>query len=103
MALEMSYFPNDFDQKQAGARCMGGPGSGRWHRWRSKKTTLDEVHRLDVRWLQRHGYLQRWAQGVLTWHRGEYETGAIGIALEGGRFVVTYRFKANSGAWEPIR
>ena len=30
---------------------MGGPGSGTWYRWKRTKTTLDEVHRLDVRWL----------------------------------------------------
>ena len=70
---------------------MGGPGSGTWYRWKSTKTTLDEVHRLDVRWLQRHGYLQRWARGVLTWHRGEHDAGAIGVALEDGRLVVAYR------------
>src|SRR5713101_3982660 len=44
------------------------PGSGTWYRWKSTRTTLDEVHLLDVRWLQRHGYLQRWGRGVLTWH-----------------------------------
>ena len=82
---------------------MGGPGSGGWYRWKSTKTTLDEVHRLDVRWLQRHGYLQRWARGVLTWHRGEHDAGAVGVALEDGRLVVAYRFKASGGDWEPVR
>ena len=37
--------------------CMGGPGSGRWYRWQGTRTTLEEVYRLDVRWLHRHGYL----------------------------------------------
>lgn len=36
---------------------MGGPGSGRWYRWKGTRTTLDEAYRLDVRWLHRHGYL----------------------------------------------
>jgi len=36
---------------------MGGPGSGRWYRWQGTRTTLDEVRRLTVRWLHRHGYL----------------------------------------------
>jgi hypothetical protein len=82
---------------------MGGPGSGTWYRWKSTKTTFDEVHRLDVRWLQRHGYLQRWARGVLTWHRGEHDAGAVGVALEDGRLVVAYRVKASGGDWEPVR
>ena len=37
---------------------MGGPGSGMWYRW-DTRTTLDQVHQLDVRWLHRHGYLDR--------------------------------------------
>jgi hypothetical protein len=82
---------------------MGGPGSGRWYRWKGTRTTLDEVHRLDVRWLQRHGYLQRWGRGVLTWHRGDHDAGAVGVALEDGRLVVAYRFKASGGDWEPVR
>jgi len=82
---------------------MGGPGSGEWYRWKSTETTLDEVHRLDVRWLYRHGYLQRWAQGVLTWHRGDHETGAVGVAVEDGCLVLAYRVKASSGDWEPVR
>ena len=37
---------------------MGGPGSGMWYRWKQKKTTLDDVYCLDVRWLHRHGYVR---------------------------------------------
>jgi hypothetical protein len=48
---------------------MGGPGCGTWHRW-DKRTTLEEAYRLDVRWLQRHGYLDGRPHWV-TWSRGE--------------------------------
>ena len=37
---------------------MSGPGSGMWYRW-DRRTTVDEVKRLDVRWLHRQGYLSR--------------------------------------------
>jgi hypothetical protein len=47
---------------------MGGPGSGRWYRWQGTRTTLEEVYRLDVRWLQRHGYLDGRPHWV-TWSR----------------------------------
>ena len=89
MALEMSYFPHDFDQKPAGVRHMGGPGSGNWYRW-DKRTTLDEVKRLDVRWLHRQGYLDGWPR-LITWHRGERQTGSVSVTMQDGRLAVEYR------------
>lgn len=61
---------------------MGGPGSGRWSRW-DTRTTLDEVTRLDVRWLQRYSYLDGWPR-LVTWRRGEQPAGSIGVALQPG-------------------
>jgi len=49
---------------------MGGPGSGMWYRW-DTRTTLDQVHQLDVRWLHRHGYLDH-ARALLRAHRQTY-------------------------------
>ena len=62
---------------------MGGPGSGRWYRWQGTRTTLDDVYRLDVRWLHRHGYLDTWVDG---------------------RLVVEYRCRRRgTDTWEDIR
>jgi hypothetical protein len=36
---------------------MGGIGSGSWYRF-NKKTTTDECHSLDVRYLHRNGLLK---------------------------------------------
>ena len=33
---------------------MGGRGSGSWYRWDSK-TTTESQHRIDIRWLKKHG------------------------------------------------
>ena len=82
---------------------MGGPGSGTWYRWKGTRTTLEEVCRLDVRWLHRHGYLDgrpRW----LTWSRGERETGSASVALVDGDLMVAYRYRARgSKDWESVR
>lgn len=81
---------------------MGGVGSGQWYRW-NKRTTLDEVKRLDVRWLQRHGFFDGWPRWV-TWSRGERETGSVSVALADGSLVVEYRYRMRGREeWEPVR
>jgi hypothetical protein len=82
---------------------MGGPGSGRWYRWKGTRTTLDEVKRLDVRWLHRHGYLDRWPR-VVTWTRREQPNGAVSVALVDGRLVIEYCYRRRgTDTWEDIR
>jgi hypothetical protein len=80
---------------------MGGPGSGRWYRWNTR-TTLEEVCRLDVRWLQRHGYLDGCLHRV-TWSRGEQEAGSLLLALQPAGVVLTYRYRGSGGDWESVR
>ena len=82
---------------------MGGPGSGTWYRW-DTRTTLDQVKRLDVRWLHRQGYLRPWVRAMVTWHRGAQQMGSVGVAMVDGRLVVEYRSRRRgSEAWEDIR
>ena len=82
---------------------MGGPGSGRWYRWQGTRTTLEEVYRLDVRGLHRHGYLDRWPR-LVTWSRREQPNGSVSIALVDGRLVVEYRCRRHgTDTWEDIR
>ncbi|WXG55377.1 MAG: hypothetical protein ROD09_11150 [Candidatus Sedimenticola sp. (ex Thyasira tokunagai)] len=49
---------------------MGGLGSGNWYRW-DKKTTAEEVHRVDIRYLKKQGYLTPGYMGWLSWSCGE--------------------------------
>ena len=81
---------------------MGGPGSGRWYRWQGTRTTLDEVYRLDVRWLHRHGYLDGRPHWV-TWSRGEQQAGSLLLALQPEGVVLTYRYRVGGGDWESVR
>jgi hypothetical protein len=50
---------------------MGGYGSGQWYRWGTKETT-EGLKALDVRYLQRRGFLQAGSSFSLYWTcRGE--------------------------------
>ena len=68
---------------------MGGPGSGMWYRW-DTRTTLDQVNRLDVRWLHRQGYLDGWPQGV-TWSPRRASDRLCRYRVMDGCLVVEYR------------
>ena len=79
---------------------MGGPGSGNWYRW-DKKTTTDEVHRLDVRYMRKHGLLKPGYSGTLSWSRGGEKTGSIGYHVWSHKLVLKYRAKIG-GEWEDV-
>jgi hypothetical protein len=86
---------------------MGDVGSGNWYRF-DKKTTTDECHSVDVRYLQRHDLLipGRWFS--LRWSRAGSETGSIGGVVDGTdppeRVILTYRHRSGPGSeWEDVR
>jgi len=79
---------------------MGGPGSGDWYRW-DKKTTCEEVHRVDIRYMKRQGLLVPGHGGTLSWSCGSQQTGSIGYRVEHNRLVLNYRAKIE-GEWQPI-
>jgi hypothetical protein len=91
---------------------MGGVGSGNWYRF-DKKTTADECHGVDVRYLHRHGLLKSGHSFTLRWSRRERETGSIGGSVEGHlrlrpeRVILRYRCRSGQGSewedvWEPV-
>ena len=61
---------------------MGGEGSGNWYRF-DKKTTTDECHSVDVRYLHRKGLLTPRHWFSLRWSRAGRETGSIRCAAIG--------------------
>jgi hypothetical protein len=80
---------------------MGGIGSGRYCRW-SNTTTLDEVKRIDIRYMRRYGLLRPEWTGSLSWTcRGE-PTGDIRYSCHADRIVFNYRFRSGGGDWEPV-
>lgn len=98
---------------------MGGTGSGNWYR-SSKKTTTDETHSVDVRYLHRNALLSPGGWFSLRWSRAGRETGSIRGAVEGAerpasargeRVILLYRHRpapmagggVAGGEWEDVR
>ena len=65
---------------------MGGPGSGTWYRW-DKKTTIDDVRRVDIRYMNKHGLLRSLGSGTLSWSRNDVQTASIRFRIEEDRLV----------------
>jgi hypothetical protein len=87
-------------------KIMGGVGSGNWYSF-DKKTTTDECHSIDVRYLHREGLLKLGRWSSLRWSRAERETGSIGGVVEGTeqpeRVILTYRHRSGPGnEWEDV-
>src|SRR5215208_5411050 len=86
---------------------MGGAGSGNWYRF-DKKSTTDECHSVDVRYLHRHDLLipGRWFS--LRWSRADREIGSIRGVVEGAerpeQMILLYRHRNGlGGEWEDVR
>lgn len=71
---------------------MSGYGSG--------KETTSEYLRLDIRTLQRKGYLVPGRSTSLLWTRNGERVGAIDIRAELDRVVLSYNHHRNEGAWQ---
>ena len=80
---------------------MGGLGSGSWYRWDSK-TTTESLHRIDIRWLKKQGYLRPGNVGSLSWSRRGEQTGFINYRMETDRMVLNYRYRLHGKDWEDV-
>jgi hypothetical protein len=86
---------------------LGGVGSGNWYRF-DMKTTTDECHSVDVRYLHRNGLLKPGHWFSLRWSRAGSETGSIRGVVEGDkrpeRVVLLYRCRSGPGdEWENVK
>ena len=80
---------------------MGGPGSGSWYRWDTRRV-IDTVEYLDVRILSRQGVLREGVQAVITWRQGQQGECSIKLACERWGIVLTYRAQRAGGAWQTV-
>ncbi len=78
---------------------MGGYGSGR--RWSSSDTT-DEYLRMDVRYMQRRGFLRENVSGSLHWSSRGERIGTIGFRTEAERVVLSYRHRERGAEYESL-
>jgi hypothetical protein len=86
---------------------MGGAGSGNWYRF-DKKTTTDQCHSVDVRYLHREGLLKAGSWFSLRWLRAGRETGSIQGKVSGdgrpGQITLLYRHRSGPAReWEDVR
>jgi hypothetical protein len=82
-------------------------GSGNWYRF-DKKTTTDECHSVDMRYLHRRGLLTPGYWFSLRWSRAGRETGSIQGVVNGGdlrnQVTLLYRHRSGQGGkWEDVR
>lgn len=75
---------------------MGGFGSGR----RDGKACTDDMHRLDVRQLQREGNLSVGMSYTWQWSRGAKVVASINVAVEINRVLLNYRHRLKDGEWK---
>jgi len=80
---------------------MGGPGSGNWYRWDTRRV-IDAVVCLDVRILSRQGVLREGVQAVVTWRQGQQAECSIKLACERRGIVLTYRAQRAGGVWQTV-
>jgi len=85
---------------------VGGVGSGNWYRF-DKKTTTNECHSVDVRYLHRKGLLKPGIWFSLRWSRAGSETGSIrGVVgdKQPEQMILLYRHRRGlDGEWEDVR
>src|SRR5829696_3474829 len=86
---------------------MGSVGSGNWYRF-DKKTTTEECHSVDIRYLHREGLLKAGHWFSLRWSRAGRETGSIQgkVSGDGQPEQVTLLYRHRSGPareWEEVR
>jgi hypothetical protein len=94
--------PNDFGKKLE-VKSLGGLSSGSWYRL-SKKTTVEECHSLDVRYLHRDGLLKPGYSFSLRWSRAGRETGSIGGVAFRDQVVLLYRHRRGlAREWEEVQ
>jgi hypothetical protein len=86
---------------------VGGVGSGNWYRF-EKKTTTDECHSVDVRYLHRNRLLKPRYSFSLRWSRANRETGSIRGVVSGDdrpeRVTLLYHHRSRlSDEWEDVK
>lgn len=79
---------------------MGGMGSGR--RYQAGRATTSDMRALDIRRLQRDGWLT--PGRVFSWHwsRNGQEVASIQMRSEADRVILKYRSRIHEGEWQPM-
>jgi len=77
---------------------MGGLGSGNWYRW-DTRTTTEQIHRVDIRYLRKQGFLKEGTFGTLSWSCGGQQTGSIRFKTSNDSLQLIYRHRQRGEDW----
>jgi len=77
---------------------MGGIGSGNWYRW-DTRTTTEQVHSVDIRYLKKKGFLNNGSRGNLSWCRGGERTGSISFKTSCDLITLIYKKRECGESW----
>lgn len=81
---------------------MGGQGSGRYYH-SSNTTTIEEVKRIDIRFLRRRGMLRAGSVGTINWTLNDGSpAGDIRYSCYAERIVFHYRYRSGGADWESV-
>lgn len=71
---------------------MGGPGSGTWYRWESKKATVEESAAVSIRDFR--GRLHDGAAGTITWTWTDGKESSVGYSIfwDNGGLTITLQY-----------
>ena len=81
---------------------MGGLGSGRWSRSKSKATT-ENYHAIDIRRFKKVGGLRPGIRGYLHWSQHGEQTGLVGYEMGSDYMILVYRYRLHSEEWKPVK
>lgn len=80
---------------------MGGQGSGNWCRW-NNKTTTEDCKQIDIRLMNRKGWLNPGLCGSLSWKWNGEPWGDIRYECHYQRLMLNFRYRANGSEWESV-
>lgn len=80
---------------------MGGKGSGNWYRAQTK-TTTNEVIRLDIRFLKKHGHLAPGYRTTLRWSQYGRTCGRVQYHYQTHTISLNYRVRTPGTEWQVV-
>ena len=69
---------------------MGGSGSGNYYRG-SSRATCEETKRIEIKFLKKRGWLNRYSSGSLSWHSGGEPAGNIRFIIQAGTMTLNFK------------
>jgi len=80
---------------------MGGVGSGNWYR-SARKTTLDQVNRIDIRYMKKQNILKPGSNGNFNWARNGKPNGSIKYRCHDYFLQLNFSYRQLGHEWQTV-